>query len=100
MFLYEKRKSFTQSSLAGFFSLKFMGHMFTHAQLLQSCPAFCNPVDCSLPGSFVHEILGKNTEGFPCPPPEDFSNPGIEPGSSALQAGSLLLSHQGSPYGP
>ena len=27
----------------------------------------------------------------------DLPNPGIEPGSPALQAGSLLLSHQGSP---
>ena len=23
----------------------------------QSCPALCDPVDCSLPGSSVHEIL-------------------------------------------
>ena len=23
----------------------------------QSCPTFCDPVDCSLPGSSVHEIL-------------------------------------------
>ena len=22
----------------------------------QSCPTLCNPVDCSLPGSFVHGI--------------------------------------------
>ena len=32
-----------------------------------------------------------------CPSPGDLSHPGIEPGSPALQAGSLLLSHQGSP---
>ena len=35
--------------------------------------------------------------GFPCPPPGDLPNPGIEPPSPALQADSLLLSHQGSP---
>ena len=41
--------------------------------------------------------------GFPCPPPEDLSNPGIEPVSPvspvspALQVNSLLLSHWGSP---
>ena len=23
----------------------------------QSCPIFCDPMDCSLPGSSVHEIL-------------------------------------------
>ena len=28
-----------------------------HAKALQSCPTLCNPVDCSLPGSFVHRIL-------------------------------------------
>ena len=38
--------------------------------------------------------------GLPCPPPGDFSDPGIEPASPgfpALQADSLLLSHHGSP---
>ena len=34
--------------------------------------------------------------GWPCPPTGDLSNPGIEPGSPALQADSLPLSHQGS----
>ena len=27
------------------------------AKSLQSCPSLCNPMDCSLPGSSVHEIL-------------------------------------------
>ena len=31
--------------------------VFMHAKSLQSCPIFCNPVDCSLPGSFFHGIL-------------------------------------------
>ena len=35
--------------------------------------------------------------GLPCPPPGDFPNPGIKPRSSALQADSLPLSHQGGP---
>ena len=34
--------------------------------------------------------------GLPFPPPEDLSNPGIQPRSPALQADSLLLSHLGS----
>ena len=25
--------------------------------MLQSCPTLCNPTDCSLPGSSVHEIF-------------------------------------------
>ena len=37
--------------------------------------------------------------GLPCPPPGDLSDPGIELGSPALQAGSLPLSHQGSSNG-
>ena len=38
--------------------------------------------------------------GLPCPPPEDLPNQRIEPvspASLALQADSLLLSHQGNP---
>ena len=31
------------------------------AQSLQSCPTFCDPVDCSPPGSFVHWILQTRT---------------------------------------
>ena len=35
--------------------------------------------------------------GLPCPAPGDLPNPGIKPASPALQAGSLPLSHRGSP---
>ena len=35
--------------------------------------------------------------GLPCTPPGDLPDPGIEPGSRALQADSSPLSHQGSP---
>ena len=35
--------------------------------------------------------------GLPIPSPMDLPNPGIEPGSSALQADSLPVSYQGSP---
>ena len=36
--------------------------------------------------------------GLPCPSPGDLPSPGIKLGSSALQADSVLLSHQGSPW--
>ena len=36
--------------------------------------------------------------GLPFPSPRYLPNPGIEPASPALQADSLLLSHQGSPH--
>ena len=36
-------------------------NVYTHAELLQSCPTLSNPVDCSLPGSSVHgDSPGKN----------------------------------------
>ena len=55
----------------------------THAQLLQSCPTLCHPVDYSLPGSSVHGILQARIywTGLPCPPPGDLPDPGIQPAS-------------------
>ena len=53
----------------------------------------------SLPGSSVLGIL-QYWSGLPCPPPGDLSDPGTETvslASPALQADSLLLSHQESP---
>ena len=32
-------------------------HVGVPAQSLQSCPTLCDPVDCSPPGSSVHEIF-------------------------------------------
>ena len=60
----------------------------------------CHSLDCSLPGSSVHGIFSKNTEGDCWPSPGYLPDPGMEPVSSVssvLQADSLLLSHQGSP---
>ena len=39
-------------------------------QSLQSCPTLCNPMDCSLPNSYVHgDSAGKNTKvGCPALP--------------------------------
>ena len=48
----------------------------------QLCPILCDPMDDS---------------GLPRPPPGDFSNPGIEPRSPALQADSLLSEPPGKP---
>ena len=66
----------------------------------QSCPTFCDPVDCSLPGSSVHGIFpGKNTgwSGLPFSPPGHLLHPGIEPESPALQAVSLSIDLPGKP---
>ena len=54
------------------------------------CPTFCYPMDYSLPGSSVHRILqARILEWFAILFSGDLPNPGIEPGSPALQADSL-----------
>ena len=64
----------------------------------QSCPAFCNPMNCSPPGSSVHEFSRQEYwSGLPFPSPGDLPNPGIEPGSCALQADSLPVDPPGKP---
>ena len=67
----------------------------------QSCPTLCDPMDCSLPDSSVHWIIqARKLEWLPCPPPGDLPNPGIEPGSPALQANSLPPDPSGKPLDP
>ena len=59
----------------------------------QSCPTPCDLMNCHPPGSSVHawDSSGKRYwSGQPFPSPGDFLDPGIEPGSLALQADSLL----------
>ena len=46
----------------------------------QSCPIFCDPLDCSLPGS-TFSVFQACWSGLPFPPPGDLSDPGIEPAS-------------------
>ena len=52
---------------------------------------FFDPMDCSSPGSSVHG----NSQARENTSPGDFSNPGIEPMSSALQPDSLPLEPSG-----
>ena len=50
----------------------------------------CDPVDCSLPGSSVHGILqARILEWVAISFSRDLPDPGIEPGSPALQADTL-----------
>ena len=60
----------------------------------QSCPTLCDPMDCSLPGSSVHEDSpGKNTKvGCHALLQEIFPTQGLEPRSPTLQVGSLFYS--------
>ena len=66
----------------------------------QLCPALCSPIDCRPPGSFVHGIhQGRILQQVATTSSRDLPSPGIELMSPALQAHSLPLSHQGSPWG-
>ena len=61
----------------------------------------CDPMDCGSPGPSVHGTPQARTlEWVAMPSPGDLPDPGIKPetpAAPALQADSLLLSHQGSP---
>ena len=59
----------------------------------QSCLTFCDPMDCSPPGSCVHGISQARIQGLGCPfsSPGDHPNPGIKPRFPALQADSLTF---------
>ena len=65
----------------------------------QSCPTLCDPVDCSLPGSFFHGILQARILVATFPSSGNLPDPGMEPGSPALQADSLPSEPPGKPQG-
>ena len=64
-----------------------------HAKSFQSCPTLCDPMDCSLPGSSVHDIFQARilmwvdisflspSPSTPHPHPGDLSDPGIKTAS-------------------
>ena len=60
-------------------------------EITQLCPTLCDPKDYSLLGSLSMGFSRQEYwSGLLFPSPEDLCNPGIKPGSSALQADSLL----------
>ena len=65
----------------------------------QECPTLCDPWTAAhqAPLSMGYSRW-EYWSGLPCPPPGDLLNTGIEPRSPALQADSLHLSYQGSPW--
>ena len=64
----------------------------------QSCLTLCDPMDCSLPGSSVHGTLqARMMEWVAFPSPGDRPDPGIEPGSPALEADALTSEPPGKP---
>ena len=60
----------------------------------QLCPNVCNLMNCNPPGSSVHGVFqARILEWVAISFSRDLSDPGIEPGSPALQADSLPLCH-------
>ena len=70
----------------------------SESEVAQSCLTLCDPMDFSLPGSSVHGILqARILEWLPFPSPGDLPDPGIEPGSPAMEADALLSEPPGKP---
>ena len=68
------------------------------SEVTQSCMTLCNPMDCSLPGSFIHGIFqARVLEWVPFPSPGDLPNSGIKPRSPTLQAIALPSEPPGKP---
>ena len=82
-----------------FYITKLCTH-FKESEVAQSCPTLWDPMDCSLPGSCVHGIfqaivLEWVAISFSRGDPPD---PGIEPGSPALQTDALPSEPSGEAY--
>ena len=70
--------------------LKGFGTESVEVFVIKSCLALCNPTDCSPPGSSAHGVLqARILEWVAMPFFGDLPNPGIEPGTPALQTDSL-----------
>ena len=66
--------------------------------VVQSCPALCNPMDCSPPGSSVPEFSRQEYwNGLPFPSPGVFPTQGSNLGLPHYRQILYHLSHQGSP---
>ena len=64
----------------------------------QLCLTLCDPMNCSCQAPLSMEFPKQGYwSGLPFPSPGDLPNPGIKPGSPALQADSLPTELQGKP---
>jgi len=78
------------------------------SEVAQSCLTLRDPMDCSLPVSSVSGIFQTRVpewgqeyrNGLPFPSPGDLPNPGMEPGSPALQTDALPSEPPGKPNVP
>ena len=64
-----------------------------------ACPTLCNPMDLACQAKSAHRISRQEYwNKLPFSSPGDILDSGIEPGSPALQADSLLSEPPGKPY--
>ena len=91
----EERSSlwdFSSHSCGDFLLLEVI-YIFRQVKMLvaQSCLTLCDPTDCSHPSPLSTGFPRQEYwSGLPFPSPGDLPDPGIEPGSLALQEDSLL----------
>ena len=77
---------------------QFFFFFFSGVLVAQPCQTLCDPMDCSLPGSFVRGILQERIlEWVAIPFCRGSFDPGIKPGSLTLQVGCLLSELPGKP---
>ena len=68
--------------------------------VIKSCPALCDPVHCSPPGSSVRVVSQQEYwSGLPFPSPGELPHSGIEPVSPALTGGFFTAERPGNPGG-
>ena len=60
---------------------------------------FCDPTDCSPPGSSVHGPRQEHWRGLPFPSPGDLPDPGIKPVSPAVAGGFFMTVSPGLKWG-
>ena len=62
----------------------------SESEVAQSCPTLCDPMDCSYQAPLSMGFSRPEYwSGLPFPSPGDIPNPGVEPGSPALQTDAL-----------
>ena len=73
--------------------------MVYESEVTQSCLTLWDPMYCSHQGPLSMGFPRQEYwSGLPFPSPEDFTNPGIEPGSPALWADALPSEPPGNPW--
>ena len=70
----------------------------SESEVVQSCPTLCDPMNVTYQAPWSMGFSKQEyLSGLPFPSPSDLPNPGIEPGSPALQTGALPSEPPGKP---